>query len=71
MAHFTLRLYFTGLSFVQQTFIAISEEFLGRRDDDDRSGFKIFGDDTDVIQSLDRHVPGLALQNRRPALTPL
>jgi hypothetical protein len=24
-----------------------------------------------VIQSLDRHVPSLAVQNRRPALTPL
>ena len=30
-----------------------------------------FDDDTDVIQSLDRHVPSLAVQNRRPALTPL
>ena len=52
-------------------FIVISEEFLGQRDDDARSGFKIFDDeDIDVIQSLDRHIPGLAVQNRRPCSDP-
>jgi hypothetical protein len=35
---------------------------------DARSGFKIFGDDTDVIQSLDRHVPGVAETVRAPGL---
>jgi len=33
---FALRLYFTGLSFVQKIFIVISEEFLGQRHDDAR-----------------------------------
>jgi hypothetical protein len=29
--------------------IVISEEFIGRRDDDARSGFRVFDDDTDVM----------------------